>query len=75
MKKLILTSQELLRKYADKAAFILIKLKKFMIVKDKDYSKKFRAQGLPITAVGLSITLQKDADTHKCLADIAVEAL
>ncbi len=44
-------------------------------IKDKNYAKKFKIQGLPITAIGLSITLQKEADMHKCVADVAIEKL
>ncbi len=44
-------------------------------IKNKNYAKKFKIQGLPITAIGLSISLEKDAATHKCVADVAIEQL
>ncbi len=44
-------------------------------IKDKNYAKKFRALGLPITAVGLSIALGKNTEKSKCVVDLAVEKL
>ncbi len=44
-------------------------------IKDKDYAKKFRAQGLPITAVGLSVGLGEKADAKNCIFDVVVEQL
>lgn len=44
-------------------------------IKDKDYAKKFRGQGLPITAVGLSIELGAKADAKNCVFDVVVEQL
>lgn len=44
-------------------------------IKDKSYAKKFKAQGLPITAVGLSVALGADVPKSKCIVDTAVEIL
>ncbi len=38
---------------------------------DKDYAKKFRAQGKRLTAVGLSVALGEDVEQKKCVVDIA----
>ncbi|MBM3887249.1 hypothetical protein FJ364_04945, partial [Candidatus Dependentiae bacterium] len=44
-------------------------------IKNKDYAKKFKAQSLPITAVGLSIALGTNVPKAKCVIDIAIENL
>lgn len=43
-------------------------------IKDKDYAKKFRSQGLPLTAVGMSIALGQ-VEKNKCVFDVAVEKI
>lgn len=44
-------------------------------IKDKDYAKKFRAKGLKLTAVGLSISLEHAAGTKNCIFDVVAEQL
>jgi hypothetical protein len=44
-------------------------------IKDKDYAKKFKSQGLKLTAVGLSVALGKDIAANKCIFDVVSEEL
>jgi hypothetical protein len=44
-------------------------------IKDKDYAKKFRAKGLKLTAVGLSVSLEHGTSTKNCIFDLAAEQL
>jgi hypothetical protein len=44
-------------------------------IKNKDYAKKFRAQGLKLTAVGLSISLEHSTGTKNCIFDVVAEQL
>jgi hypothetical protein len=44
-------------------------------IKDKNYAKKFKSLGLPITAVGLNIALGENIKKSKCVIDVAVEKL
>lgn len=44
-------------------------------IKDKNYAKKFKVQGLPITPIGLSIGLEDAALSKNCVVDVAAELL
>lgn len=44
-------------------------------IKDKDYAKKFRAKGLKLTAVGLSVSLEHSTGTKNCIFDVVAEQL
>ena len=44
-------------------------------IKNKDYAKKFKSQGLKLTAVGLSVAIGKDIAANKCIFDVVSEEL